>query len=191
MPDPSPQPSLPAIVRAVAADLTPDRLGTGPLAALRRLDPEKPPTQPALLRLLVRHVPDLPAAGAELARWALLVHAMALAAPGLLTFDQEAKLGAALFIAGYSEGRFTRLLEARAEKLPVQVPRMVRFLVARGQPLDPVALAWFIFGVAAGGERADAQRTRLAMDYYRAERWAAKTNASSPSASTATPGRAE
>jgi hypothetical protein len=93
---------------------------------------------------------------------------MALAAPGALRFG--AGLGEPLFAADYKEGRLTRLLEARSEDLAVVVPRAVRFLVAHGGILDPLALAYLILGIRAGGQRAEDQRTRVARDYYRAQR---------------------
>jgi hypothetical protein len=57
-----------------------DSIGTGPLAELRRLDPAGPLSEPALHRLLTR-VPQPWLSGDGLRRWALIVHAMALAAP--------------------------------------------------------------------------------------------------------------
>jgi hypothetical protein len=165
---PDAAPKLADVVSAVVARLDPDRIGTGPLAMLRRLDPAGSLAVPALQRLLWQHVPDKWLEGGGLRRWALLIHAMALAAPDLLRGGNG--LGRALHAAGYSEGRLIRLLEARAEDLPGGVPRMVRFMVAKGEALDPLALAWFVHGVAAGGDAAERQRERIAGDYYRAER---------------------
>ena len=47
----SPAPNLASVVNAIATDLDPDRLGTGPLASLRRLDLGGALAAPALLRL--------------------------------------------------------------------------------------------------------------------------------------------
>lgn len=172
-PEPAPPSKLPEVVRAIAFQLHPDRLGTGPLAMLRRLDPKGSLAEPALQRMLWRDPRLEPwLDGNGMRRWALLVHAMALAAPDLLQGHDG--LGRALHAAGYSEGRLSRLLDARAEDLAVAVPRLVRFLVAKGQALDPVALAWFVHGVAAGDEAAEKQRETIARDYYRAERDAGK-----------------
>jgi CRISPR system Cascade subunit CasB len=165
-------PSLGRSLGKIKESLHPDRLGTGPLAMLRRLDPGRPSAEPALHRLLAAHVPDSDLDDDGLARWTLIVHAMALAAPDGMRFGIG--LGAPLFAAGYSEGRFTRLLEARTEELAIVVPRAVRFLMARGQALDPRALATFVRDLKTGGARAEAQRTRLARDYYRAEREAGR-----------------
>jgi hypothetical protein len=166
-------PTINAVLGAIAARLKPDIIGTGALAMLRRLDLSANGSlaEPALQRLLANHVPDPWVDRGEVRTWALLIHAMALAAPDRLRFG--AGLGAPLFAADYKEGRLVRLLEARVEALAIVVPRAVRFLVAHNQPLDPVALGYFVLGVAAGGERAETQRTRIARDYYHAERAAA------------------
>jgi CRISPR system Cascade subunit CasB len=136
--------------------------GTGPLAELRRMDPKRGAgSTPALHRLLARHVPDDWLVGENINRWALLVHLLALAAPG--QHRGGGALGAAMFAAGYSEGRLTRLLEAREADLNVVLPRMVRFLVAKGERLNPYELARFVLW--RGGET---ERMRIARDYYRA-----------------------
>lgn len=159
-------------VVTLAAALRPEVLGTGALAMLRRLDPTRASVEPALHRLLAHHVDDRTLERPNgAAAWTLIVHAMALAAPDALRFGVG--LGKPLYDAGYKEGRLVRLLEVRGDELGIVVPRAVRFLVARGQPLDPRALADFVRAVMAGGERAEVQRTRIARDYYRAERDAA------------------
>lgn len=174
---PAAEPVLREVVLAIAAQLDPDRIGPGPLAALRRLDPASASglSTPALQRLLCKQVPDAWLDGGDMGCWPLIVHAMALGAPGLhRTFGAAGRLGSALFTAGFSEGRLVRLLESRLPDLPVAVPRAVRFLVAKGQGFDSIGLAFWVRGVAAGGLRAEAQRTAVARDYYRAERDARK-----------------
>ena len=171
----SPSPELAVIVLRIAKQLDPYQIGTGALASLRRLDPDGALAEPALQRILWGFVPETWLGSDDaFRRWALIVHALALAAPnGLDGAGREGSLGAALFAAGFSEGRLTRLLEARPADLPVMVPRAVRFLVAKRRSFDPVALARWVQGVAAGGGRADRQRTDVAREYYRAERQAA------------------
>ena len=101
---------------------------------------------------------------------------MALGAPDLhRVFGVQGRLGLALFESGFSEGRLVRLLEARAEDLPIVVPRAVRFLAAKGRGFDSIALAVWVHGIAAGGSRAEGQRTAVAREYFRAERDASKT----------------
>jgi CRISPR type I-E-associated protein CasB/Cse2 len=147
----------------IVARIGHESFGTGPLAELRRMDPRQGAQGvPTMHRLLARYVPDDWLGGDAIHRWALLVHLLALAAP-----EQHrggASLGTALFAVGYSEGRLTRLLEAREADLDVVLPRMVRFLVAKGERLNPYELARFV--LRRGGE---AERLRIARDYYRAE----------------------
>ena len=166
------EPKLHEVVYAIAAQLDPDRLGTGPLAMLRRLDPAGSLTEPSLQRLLCQHVPDAWLGGEDgMRRWALLVHVMALAAPDLhRTYGIDGRLGLALFEAGFKEGRLVRLLEAGPADLSVAIPRAVRLLVAKRRGFDSVMLARWVFGIAAGGDRAEDQRTLVARDYFRAER---------------------
>lgn len=166
---PDPAPSSTATIRAIATRLADPTFGTGPLAVLRRLDPAGALAEPVLHRLLARHVAE---EGPETLRaWALLTHCMALAAPE--AHRGGAPLGAALFEAGFSEGRLARLLEARGRDMLVVLPRTIRFLVARGQALDPVG-AWMLLRPTlldrpGDAERAETARTRVARDYYRAE----------------------
>jgi CRISPR system Cascade subunit CasB len=151
------------VIADLTARLGQESFGTGPLAELRRIDPKRAfLSAPALHRLLARYVPDDWLRGAGTNRWALLVHLLALAAP-----DQHrggTSLGAALFAADYSEGRLTRLLEARVEEFATVLPRMVRFLVAKGERLNPFELARLVIWRGA-----EADRLRIARDYYRAE----------------------
>jgi hypothetical protein len=151
------------IVRDLVATLGQENFGTGPLAELRRMDPRAAiPTTPALHRLLARNVPDAWLGGKGLNRWTLLIHLLALAAPSPL-HDFPA-LGAALFTAGYKEGRLTALLEAPAEDFPIVLPRMVRLLVAKGSNPHPYQLARLVLG---GGREVD--RITIARAFYRAE----------------------
>lgn len=153
--------------RRIAWELAEPWFGTGPLAALRRLDPTGTLAEPALQRLLARLPETWLRDGGERA-WALLIHLLALAAPRL--HRGGVPLGAALHAARYSEGRLTRLLEARAAELPVLLPRLVRFLVAKGQAFDPDGLRRLVLAEARGdAEAAEAVRTAMARSYYRAD----------------------
>ena len=123
------EPTLGQIIGRIEANLTPESLGTGPLAMLRRLDPAKASADAGLHRLLARHADSrVERDGVE--AWTLIVHAMALAAPGGLR--RGAGLGGPLFEADFKEGRLTRLLESAPGDLAIAVPRAVRFLVAHG-----------------------------------------------------------
>ena len=151
------------MVGSIVGRLCHDSFGTGPLAELRRLDPRQAaPGQPALHRLLARYVADERLRRDGMHRWMLLIHLLALAAPDGLRGGVS--LGRALVAAGYNEGRLTRLLQAPEADFPVVLPRMLRFVVAKGGSIDPHELADLVLW--GGGEPA---RLRIARDYYRAE----------------------
>ena len=174
MPPPDPAPSSRETILAIATRLADPMFGTGPLATLRRLDPAGALAAPALQRLLARHVVEQDPL--RLRAWALLIHCMAIAAPEQHRGGEA--LGAALYQAGYQEGRLARLLKARGGEMLVAAPRLTRFLVARGQALDPTGLWRLIRPVLIDGacdtDRAEEARTRIARDYYRAEARAAR-----------------
>ena len=150
------------LVRDFTNRLGQDSFGTGPLAELRRMDPRQPAAAPPALHRLLARVPDELSHGQQFDRWFLFVHLLALAAPERHRGGQS--LGTALFAAGYSDGRLTRLLEAPEADLSVVLPRMVRFLVAHGERLDPFELAH----LTLRRDKAP-NRLRIARDYYRAE----------------------
>lgn len=160
-------PSRAQVAGRIAARLAAQDFGTGPRAELRRLDPRGALSEPALHRLLARHVPDEWLPGRGLRDWALTIHALALAAPD----DRRAgeRLGAALQGAGWKEGRLVNLLDATPDDLPDHLTRAVRFLVAKGKALDGRDLVALVFTAASGSERRDSVRQRIASDYYRAE----------------------
>lgn len=161
------------VVDVLATRLADPMLGNGPLAALRRMDPSPRGTLavPALQRLLAQ----AGSLGSERGL-ALLVHVMALAAPGLHRSGES--LGTALARAHYSEGRLARLLNAGAGDLPVVLPRMVRFMLAKGEALNPHELWRLIRAASYDLGALDEVRTRLARDYYRAVATTAPTSES-------------
>jgi CRISPR type I-E-associated protein CasB/Cse2 len=162
------QPARNEVIGVIARRLANvDGFGTGPLADLRRFDPAGSLSEPALHRLLA-NIPESWLYGDGLRRWALIVHAMALAAPDRLR--TTARLGSALFAAGLKEGRLVNLLDATGDELLIAVPRAVRFLVARGQTLNAFALADLVLSAGRDdGGWAENVRQRVAQDYYRAE----------------------
>ena len=169
MSQPDPAPSSTDAIHAIGRQLASPHFGTGPLAMLRRLKPAGALSEPSLQRLLARYVVEESPEGIR--AWALQIHCMAIAAPD--GHRGGGSFGAALFEAGFSEGRLTRLLEARGRDMLVVAPRVVRFLVARGGSLDPLGL-WHLLRPtlldrAGDAERAERARTRIATDYYRAE----------------------
>lgn len=169
-PAPDPAPSRRDSVGRIAALLAqPEALGTGPRAELRRLDPRGALDEPALQRLLARYVPEAwVREDAAAQAWALLVHALGLAAPDSLR--GAGPLGRALHDAGWKEGRLVNLLDATLHDLADHLPRAVRFLVARRERLNAQDAADLVFSrLDQDDDRADRVRRRIAADYYRAE----------------------
>lgn len=156
-----------AIAAEIAALLHPDRIGTGALAALRRLDPERPTEEPALVRLLVTVLPEDHAV--RLDDWGLIAHCLAIGAPELHRGGKP--FGEALFDARYSESRLLRLLRAERARLALLLPRACRFLVAKGEKLRPGELARLVLAVRRAARVADAAepaRLGIARAYYSA-----------------------
>lgn len=172
-PDEAPTPG--ALALKMAGWIGTDAFGTGPRAMLRRLDLRAPGAlaEPALQRLLVQVLGDNWSGQRVMRDWALLAHLLALGAPDL--HSGGGAFGAALHAAGFSESRLLRLLEADRDTLTVLLPRACRFLVAKGQRLNPPELIRLIRD--AGKDDAEAlerTRTDIARAYYRAERDAAR-----------------
>ncbi len=166
---PAPAPTRAEIVRKTTDALRDERFGTGPLAELRRLDPAGHLNQPALHRLLARYVPEDQVRGEDpLRRWALVIHCLALAAPDHLL--GHARLGTALYDAGYKEKRFVNLLDASPGELLDRLPRAVRFLANKRSRLHGPQMADLVLvRQDHDPERFDGLRRRIAADYYRAE----------------------
>lgn len=166
MSEEKPESELAKVVKNIQYRICNEYFSTGALAALKRVDPKNPLTATAPLhRLLAEYVPEARLEDEKLASWVLLVHLLGLAAPN--GFAQTPSLGKALFEADYKEGRLTRLLKSRPEDFPVVLPRMVRFLRAKGQTVKAEQLASFVLF------HKEADYLAIARDYYRAE---AKSN---------------
>ncbi len=165
-----------ALALRMAGYVAAESFGTGPRAALRRLDPRDPGmlAEPALQRLLVQMLPDAWSGMQVMRDWALLAHVLALAAPGLQSGGMA--FGAALYAAGYSETRLLRLLEADRAALTALLPRACRFVIAKAQPLKPPELIGLI-RAASSNDAADLERVRtnIARAYYRADRDASRS----------------
>jgi len=154
----------------IAALLRAERFGTGPRAALRRMDPAHL-GEPALQRVLAEYLPDS-LDDRRMADWGLIIHTLALGSPDNLLGAKS--FGASLAQAQYSESRLARLLQASRAQLNDLLPRACRFLVAKGESLNPSGIAHFVLAVS-NANRADSARTQIARDFYRASRPAPAT----------------
>ena len=146
-------------------------LPTGASAALRRLDVNRPAKGiDAVVGALV--AADLPVERMdddELLRWSVVVHAVAVLSgtSGARVHRASRSAGRVIADAGYSGGRFARLLTAQGPTLPPQVARLTRFLAAaRAVPLDLRPIAELVLRDGRHAGRADAARLALARGYY-------------------------
>lgn len=139
-------------------------LSQGDLAALRRMDPRDPPAAFFKIEALALD-PVLPSHAARLkdaeTRWAVIV--LGLAHLGDL-HQPDARLGHALVEAGFSELRFTRLLQADVGQLVDELPLLARYLSAKHVSADWGAAAGLILSAGRPGE--EDKRRHLARDYY-------------------------
>lgn len=169
-PDSAGRPGLASAVGRAAGMLSPETgsLSNGDRAALRRIDTDAPVT-PALWKVL--HDLGIPepdpqygtsdAAVAQYERnWGLLLMGMAHCA-GL--HDYDVPLGKALALAGWSELRFTRLMEADDETLPTLMRRMAQYLASKDQRANWADVAFLLF---TRGDSAHKVRLRIARAYY-------------------------
>jgi CRISPR system Cascade subunit CasB len=139
-------------------------LTQGDLAALRRMDPRRPPA--AFFKIeglaLDPHLPGDAVQRADMeTRWAVVVLGLAHMRD---LHQPDARLGHALVEAGFSELRFARLLQADADQLLDELPLLARFLAAKGMPADWAAAARLM--LSAGRRDEDDTRRHLARDYY-------------------------
>jgi CRISPR system Cascade subunit CasB len=156
-----------SIISRIALELTREGFPRGDLAAVRRLDPDHP-SAPAFWRLLMRTVPEDRRRSPDAERrWALILHGMALMAPH--HHDPAIPVGRALFVAGYSEQRLGRLLDARGLQFCALLPRLCRQLAQKPQALDWRELGQLVRSIDHAEEKAENIRVRIARSYYGAE----------------------
>lgn len=161
------RPELATAVGRAAGMLNPEKgsLSNGDRAALRRIDTNAPVT-PALWKVLYdlgipEPDPQYYTSEARHERnWGLLLMGMAHCA-GL--HDYDVPLGKALALAGWSELRFTRLMEADDETLPTLMRRMAQYLASKDQPANWADVAYLLF---TRGDGAHETRLRIARAYY-------------------------
>lgn len=174
-----------AVPPAVAADASAGRdsiaslagqvrhAGTGTLARLRRFHPQQAP-QAALFdteRLLLAAQVQ-PRDAAERARWALVLHCLALA-QGRHDARFDADPGAVLARLRFGEARLRQLVEADDQVLASLMPRLARRLAAAGVAVNWWPLADLLLHTGSdapnAAQRADAARQRLVRRYLDAQ----------------------
>lgn len=138
---------------------------TGDLAALRRLDPDKPDAG-AFFRVLASATRGPATDLDSLPRWALAAWAFAQAVasgPEKLGGDS---LGRALANAEVSEARVNRLLAARDGAFRYQMQRMVRILAGAGERLPVLDLGLLVLADSRDEKLAEHLRRKIARDYW-------------------------
>jgi CRISPR type I-E-associated protein CasB/Cse2 len=141
-----------------------ERIGTGALAEIRRMDPLKPALPPAAWRLLV----SLELEDQENERaWAIILHGMAQLAPAA---HHPATVGDVLARTDYSEARFIRLLRAEgAEEVAYQTRLVCRWLSTKAEKINWIEFAHFLLSriTRPESEEAEKQSHTLARAYFR------------------------
>lgn len=168
----SPREQFDHAIVSLSYRLDPDRLGTGPLAELRRMKPISDLPPPAFWHLYFNVVP--PEWQGRTTRheqaWALLMNAMTLMAP--VPHDPAHRPGEALLVTGYSEQRLTRLLRAEDDGIEKELLTAATWLSHAGMRVDCRALGRFVLARFGGPWPiwldAEAESRSLARDYYRA-----------------------
>lgn len=153
------------------------REDTGALAALRRLDVDRP-TTPAFHALLAPSVPDhLFAAAGELdamtRRFARVAQIMALKPDGL---DRKKQLGKVLFAIHALERPLAMLLNAQGPTLDDLIRRTARRIALSDEPLPYRDLCLLILysGRRRDAAKLDELRLKIARDFQRAARDSSK-----------------
>ena len=154
-------------ITRIAKQIADADFGTGPLAELRRKDPEAVASTPAFHRLTA-HMEDVSWAGDAL-RWATVIQAMAIGTSPGDALPSES-VGSALAYAGYPESRFARLLASRGNSFRGQIVLLARYMNAKKVRFDwrPLGELMLVEGLPAQKERAEELRFNIARDYYRA-----------------------
>ena len=164
---PSGSPTARVIGRMIAR-LGRQDLSRGDLAALRRMDPDRPHVPAFIVLMLDAGAPEAWTTRVEDAQcWALIAHAMALMVPA--HHRKEARVGKALQLADISEPRVARLLAARGAQFRAQIPRLARRLASSHQPVNWQELGHMILAEGRDDiDRLETSRLRVARDYYSA-----------------------
>jgi len=168
------------IAAGFARQMADESFRRGDLAELRRMDPDVPDAAVFWRLMASRNLLSNPAVEAK---WALILHGIALMTPTTGGENRTAHngimpVGRALFLGGeverresgyYSESRLNRLLTARGPILRTLLARLFRMLAAANQPFNWSEMARFILNDDYNEEQAEDIRRGIARAYYQAE----------------------
>lgn len=143
-------------------------LSTGDVAALRRMDPRHPPLAFFKIEaLLFERASNNDAGSVGLGtRWAAITAGLAILGHRHRDArqDRSQELGRALAACGFTELRFSRLLQADADHLIDELPMLARHVASKDVTVDWLGAARLI--LSAGTEREQSIRRRLARDFF-------------------------
>ena len=150
----------------IASRLASAGFPTGDHAALRRMDPQAPSSHAEIAaeRLLASAGAE-PTGEADRKRWLLIIHCLALTRG---QHTPNVSTGTVLAQVQYSEERINRLLSSDFEVIADVLPRLARFLGAKGAAIDWLPLARIARWTGCDESRADQSRNRVAREYARA-----------------------
>ena len=161
------------VVGGIARRLAEEDYPSGHLAALRRLESDRP-AGAAFWRLVADYAPALfdDERGQRVNErdqrvLAAVVRGMAVAHPFHQPLSGRRSLGTALAEAGVAEARLLRLLRLGRDELPEELRRLARMIASKGDPgrFDWADAAWLL--ATADGEAGETVRRRIARDFYR------------------------
>lgn len=145
-------------------------LSTGDVAALRRMDPRHPPLAFFKVEVLMfGRVRENEAGPVGLStRWAAITTGLAILGDGHRDArqDRSCALGRALGECGFTELRFSRLLQADADRLVDELPMLARYIAAKSVKVDWLGAARLM--LSADTQREQSVRRQLARDFFAA-----------------------
>ena len=164
------------VVATISSALDAERIGTGRLAELRRMEWRKFP--PSFWNFYLKIVPvewrqpeGRDDDRVDLA-WASLIRAMAEAAPDPHRYDKGKAFGAVLAETGYAESRFVRFLRAEDRDLAREARTAAAWLASAGQKAnwrEPAELILRRIGRIRHLPHPDTVTHRLARGYFRVQ----------------------
>jgi CRISPR type I-E-associated protein CasB/Cse2 len=163
-----------SIIGAAGKALGSDWYPNGHRAELKRYEPARNTAgETAALRLLISADAQLDAMRpAEIRSWIWLLHCMALlSAPNRdpHSTGHNARPGVVLHRIGYSEGRLSRLLDARGDTFNTLLERTVRRIARHGEQLNWSQVAPLLLSRDEESAWAENARLAIARDYFTAK----------------------
>lgn len=147
-----------------------NNVGTGEIAGLRKLRDDHPTDGTFWKVMHYIGLDDVPRSSVSI--WAAITRMISTSTKvgdvrTVGPHDGSIPLGRALAKSGYSENRLRALLSANASTLPTLLERMVGYLKTHDQQFNWTDAARLMLTEYRTNEHRDADRMRIARDYYR------------------------